>query len=152
MSGSTSGFDGDDFADDDFEANSHFHPGDLLKALVKPPISREQLKAYAEASGDFNEIHLRDEVAEKAGLPSVIAHGMLSMAFMGEFVESHVDGEGRIISLNCRFKAMVFPGDVITVQGTVKSNADDLLTLSLETRNQKSEVTATGSAVVALRG
>ena len=42
-------------------------------------ISRDTLVRYAGASGDFNPIHYNDTVAAEAGLPGVIAHGMLTM-------------------------------------------------------------------------
>lgn len=42
-------------------------------------LTRDALVRYAGASGDFNPIHYNDAVAEAAGLPGVIAHGMLTM-------------------------------------------------------------------------
>ncbi len=54
--------------------------GDELEERTTPPIGRDQLRKYAEASGDPNPIHLSDEAAEAAGLPGVIAHGMLTVA------------------------------------------------------------------------
>ena len=42
-------------------------------------ITRDTLVRYAGASGDFNPIHYNDAVATEAGLPGVIAHGMLTM-------------------------------------------------------------------------
>ena len=42
-------------------------------------LDRDALVRYAGASGDFNPIHYNDAVAEQAGLPGVIAHGMLTM-------------------------------------------------------------------------
>ena len=41
--------------------------------------TKEQIAAYAEASGDRNPIHLDDDFARSVGLPGVIAHGMLQM-------------------------------------------------------------------------
>ena len=116
--------------------------------LVKPAITREQLKTYAEASGDTNEIHLKDDVARAHGLTGVIAHGMLSMAFMGEYIAAWLGSEGRLISFSCRFKAMTFPGDVVTVQGKLKSEAGTRAHITLETVNQKGETTALGTAEV----
>ena len=43
------------------------------------PIARDMLVRYAGASGDFNPIHYRDDVAVAVGLPGVLAHGMLTM-------------------------------------------------------------------------
>ncbi|MBN9182609.1 MAG: MaoC family dehydratase N-terminal domain-containing protein, partial [Microbacterium sp.] len=38
-------------------------------------LTRESLVRYAGASGDFNPIHYRDDVAAQVGLPGVLAHG-----------------------------------------------------------------------------
>ena len=48
-------------------------------ARTRHQITRDSLVRYAGASGDFNPIHYNDTVAAEAGLPGVIAHGMLTM-------------------------------------------------------------------------
>lgn len=48
-------------------------------ARTEHEITRDTLVRYAGASGDFNPIHYNDTVARDAGLPGVIAHGMLTM-------------------------------------------------------------------------
>lgn len=123
--------------------------GDPVPFRAYPSITREQLKAYADASGDFNPIHQDDEVARKVGLPGVIAHGMLTSGMMAERALSFVTEElglreARILKYSTRFRAMTFPGDVISVGGTVKSVDDEKLILDLQSRNQKGEVTTTG--------
>ncbi|QZY53180.1 MaoC/PaaZ C-terminal domain-containing protein [Leucobacter tenebrionis] len=45
--------------------------------------TRDSLVRYAGASGDFNPIHYRDDVAQSVGLPGVLAHGMLTMGAAG---------------------------------------------------------------------
>ena len=57
---------------------------------------------YAGASGDFNPIHYRDDVAAAVGLPGVLAHGMLTM---GAAVQPVVDwaGPARILDYQVRF-------------------------------------------------
>ena len=62
--------------------------GKGLPPLVKPPIMQEQLRYYANASVDHNLIYLDEEAARRVGLNSVIAHGMLSMAFLGQIIPS----------------------------------------------------------------
>jgi acyl dehydratase len=49
-------------------------------------LSRDSLVRYAGASGDFNPIHYRDDVAQSVGLPGVLAHGMLTMGIAGSVV------------------------------------------------------------------
>jgi acyl dehydratase len=39
-------------------------------------ITRDSLVRYAGASGDFNTIHYRDDIAQAVGLPGVLAHGL----------------------------------------------------------------------------
>ena len=48
-------------------------------AHTEHELTRDTLVRYAGASGDFNPIHYNDAVAQHAGLPGVIAHGMLTM-------------------------------------------------------------------------
>ena len=78
-------------------------------------INRQMLKAYAEASGDFNPIHLDEEFAKSVGLPNVIAHGMLTMALAGEAVRRWMaDGysEYSIVDFTTRFtKPVIVPAD-----------------------------------------
>src|SRR5256885_17074057 len=71
--------------------------------------SREQIAAYAEASGDMNPIHLDDDVARSAGLPSVIAHGMLQMGIAATVAGVAAGGPGRLRRLAVRFAGMGVP-------------------------------------------
>ena len=54
--------------------------GDIV-AEQSFPLTRDSLVRYAGASGDFNAIHYRDDIAHAVGLPGVLAHGMLTMGF-----------------------------------------------------------------------
>ncbi len=123
--------------------------GQEIPAVQLPPITREQLREYADASGDFNPIHLDEEVARKNGLPGIIAHGMLIAGFIAERGRQAVSGEGGdwIFSrLHNRFRAMTFLGDTLSIGGTVKSVSEDSITLDLQARNQRGEVVTTGAA------
>ena len=92
--------------------------GDELESRTLPPITRSQLAKYAEASGDHNPIHTTDEAAEEAGLPGVIAHGMLTAAMMGLLFSPYLE-HGYVKELRARFSGMVYPGDELTVGGHV---------------------------------
>ena len=115
------------------------------------PISREQLKAYADASGDFNPIHLDDSTARAAGLPGIIAHGMLTAAFLSErglsFMRQQFPKQKwQIRQFQTRFRSMTFLGDVISVGGSVREVTESSVILDLQAKNQKGEVTTTGAA------
>ncbi len=131
--------------------------GDGLSPLVKPPITQEQLRRYAEASGDFNPIHLDEAAARRVGLDSVIAHGMLSMAFLGQFVQQQIAAtpSSQLVSLQVRFASMVRLGDTISCYGIVKERIQDAAgheTVQIEcwAQNQKGTKVTSGDAVVSL--
>lgn len=102
-------------------------------------VTREQISAYAEASGDRNPIHLDDAAARAAGLPGVIAHGMLGMAHLANFVVAYAGDPRRLRRLRCRFSGMVLPGDTITFTGQVSGEEAGLIRLELSAENQRGE-------------
>ena len=57
-------------------------------------VTRDSLVRYAGASGDFNPIHYRDDVAASVGLPGVLAHGMLTMGTAVQPVVEWLEGAG----------------------------------------------------------
>jgi acyl dehydratase len=66
-------------------------------------LTRDSLVRYAGASGDFNPIHYRDDVATSVGLPGVLAHGMLTMGLAAQPVIDWVGDPGRVIDYQVRF-------------------------------------------------
>ena len=66
-------------------------------------LTREALVRYAGASGDFNPIHYRDDVAASVGLPGVLAHGMLTMGLAVETIVPWLGDAGRIVEYGVRF-------------------------------------------------
>lgn len=118
-------------------------------------VTQDQLRAYADASGDTNPIHLDEAVARKVGLPGVIAHGMFTAGLLAEraarFVAETPDLNGgrgwTAKKFNARFKSMTFLGDVISIGGTVKESTPTELTLDLKARKQDGTVTTTGYVI-----
>src|SRR6195256_6752065 len=121
----------------DFE---HVSPGQTLPSLTKQ-VTVEQIRRYAEASGDRNPIHLDESFARSAGLPGVIAHGMLTMAFANQMVTDWLGDRSLLKSLHGRFAGMVQPGDDVTVSGTVASKdaATRRVAVNLVVTNQRGE-------------
>jgi acyl dehydratase len=85
-------------------------------------ITRELLREYAKASGDTNPIHTSDEIAEKAGLKGIIAHGLFSFGFITKLFEDFLEyGKfGNLIETDVDMRAMVRPGDLLITKATVK--------------------------------
>ncbi|MBT1632631.1 MaoC/PaaZ C-terminal domain-containing protein [Curtobacterium flaccumfaciens] len=66
-------------------------------------ITRDSLVRYAGASGDFNPIHYRDDVAASVGLPGVLAHGMLTMGIAVQPVAEWLGDSGWVAGYGVRF-------------------------------------------------
>lgn len=119
--------------------------------VAYPAITQELLSAYAQASGDPNPIHLDPAAAQAHGLPGVIAHGMLTAAWIADraqaWVAEHSGARPRWVRAQARFKSMTLLGDVISVGGTAVREGEGWK-LELSARNQKGEVTTTGVCVL----
>ena len=127
--------------------------GTELLPLVKGPITREDLKRYAAASGDPNPMHTDEEFARNAGYPGVFAHGMLSMGYLGEFLVQ-AGGVGSIRRFRARFAKLTWPGDVVTCRGRVTAVRDEgaarLVDCDIWIENQEGERKLVGAALLAL--
>jgi acyl dehydratase len=110
------------------------------------------LRAYAAASGDNNPIHLDDGSAKAAGLPGVIAHGMLVAAYIAErAVRFSADNPGltgmNLSEFQFRFRAKTLLGDTVTVGGSIREASPVRITVDMHARNQRGEITTTAIAV-----
>jgi 3-hydroxybutyryl-CoA dehydratase len=125
-----------------------------LNPVVKH-ITQEKINLYAEASGDFNPIHVDESFAAKTPLGGTIAHGMLGLAYVSEMMASAFGrswlSEGK---LRARFKEPARPGDTLTVSGKIDciEQKDDVsyANCSFECHNQKGETIVTGETIVKL--
>ena len=86
-------------------------------------LTRDSLVRYAGASGDFNPIHYRDDIAKAVGLDGVLAHGMLTMGAAVQVAVDWVGDPGRILDYGVRFTKPVFvdatDGAVLKVSGKI---------------------------------
>ena len=89
-------------------------------------IDRDALVHYAGASGDFNPIHYRDDVATSVGLPGVIAHGMLTMGLAVQPVVARF-GADRVLEYGVRFTRPVPVPSEGTVRLEVEATVGQLL-------------------------
>src|SRR5665648_48506 len=105
-----------------------------------------QIRQYAEASGDFNPIHLDDNYARQVGLGGMIAHGMLTMAQMAAMLSEWIRKEGRIIKLDVRFVQVVRQGDKITFGGSIRARSENIIVCDIEATNDKEEIVLGGVA------
>jgi 3-hydroxybutyryl-CoA dehydratase len=126
--------------------------GAALPELVRQ-VTQADISRYAEASGDYNPIHIDPAFAATTPLKGTIAHGMLVLAYISEMLarvfDDAWDESGQ---LALKFRSPARPGDTLSVGGTVESVQDDsdivLATCSLWCRNQSDEVVVSGEARV----
>ncbi|WP_413355154.1 MaoC/PaaZ C-terminal domain-containing protein [Microbacterium sp. 1P06AB] len=116
-------------------------------------LTRASLVRYAGASGDFNPIHYNDAVAERVGLPGVLAHGMLTMGLAVETIVEWLGDSGRILEYGVRFTRPVVvdteTGADVTVVAKVGAVDDDAVRIDLTVSHDGT--TVLGKAQVRVR-
>lgn len=118
-------------------------------------LSRDTLVRYAGASGDFNSIHYRDDVAVSVGLPGVLAHGMLTMGLAIQPVVEWIGDSAKVLEYGVRFTRPVLvdaeAGATVTVVAKVGTVDDETARIDLTVTVDGSTVLGKAQAVVALR-
>ncbi|EIV91564.1 MaoC/PaaZ C-terminal domain-containing protein [Frankia sp. QA3] len=121
-----------------------------LDERTRGPVTRVQIARYAGAVGDFNPVHVDDEFARASGLPSVIAHGPLTVTLALDAVVEQL-GPQALRSAKARLSAPVFPGDELTVVPTAdgvevrKADGTVAATVRLETGRPGTAAEAAGT-------
>lgn len=92
--------------------------GDRFEFTTEP-VTTERLVRYAGAVDDYARIHYDLPAAIEAGLGGVIAHGMLTMAFMGRAVTDWAGPRTFVKRIQGKFVGIVRVGDAVHVVGTV---------------------------------
>jgi len=87
-------------------------------------VTREDVKAYADAGGDQNPLHQDDAFARSAGFPGVIAHGMFTMGHMAAAIVAWAGEADAVLAISAQFRAPVFIGETIVAGGCVRSIED----------------------------
>ena len=131
--------------------------GDSITEVIKE-ITSEQILLYAEASGDFNPIHINTKFAEDSQFGRNIAHGMMIAASISESMSItfgpswHDSGKVKI-----RFRSPAYPGDTVTASGQIKKILPLLdegteIRCSVSVTNQAGEAIISGTSSVIITG
>jgi acyl dehydratase len=95
-------------------------------------VTGQDVAAYADASGDQNPLHQRDEVAHAAGFDGVIAHGMFTMGHMAACVVAWAGDPAAVTAISAQFRAPVSMGQELVAGGRVRSVDENSRTASLD--------------------
>lgn len=126
--------------------------GHELAVIRKQALTRKSLALFAGASGDHNGVHIDIDIARAAGLPDVIGHGMLTMAYLAQVLTAWAPPSA-IRCYSVRFMAPTRIGDVLTCTGKVVAKCENgpgkAVRVELQAVDQFGEVKAQGDAEVA---
>jgi acyl dehydratase len=96
-------------------------------------VTREDVKAYADAGGDQNPLHQDAAFARAAGFEDVIAHGMFTMGHMAACVVAWAGDTDAVSKLSAQFRATVSMGDEIVAGGRVRAVDPESRTATVDT-------------------
>lgn len=122
-----------------------------IRASRTKTITDSDIRAFAEASGDTNPVHLDDAYAATTQFGRRIAHGMLTASLISAILGNDLPGPGTIyLGQEVKFKAPVFLDDTITATIELIKYREDrrIATFRTTCENQDGTLVLDGEAVV----
>jgi acyl dehydratase len=138
--------------DDAFDA---IRPGEELRG-ARFAVTRETIRAFCEASLDYNPLHLDDEYMKGSfggtQFGGIIMHGMTNFGLISRMLTDWLYERGGMHRrLETRWRAPVRPGDTIEPRARIThkkaTHRSRWIVLEVEVRNQREELIATGEAM-----
>lgn len=114
-------------------------------------ISLEKLEDFIRISGDNNPLHAKKSYALEKGMKDRVLHGLLTSSLYSTLVGVYLPGEKCLLqSIDIKFKKPVFPGEKLTVKGTVKEKKElfKILIIKAEIKNEVGEKISTAKIQV----
>lgn len=128
-----------------------FHTGQQIAPLEVTPSARDLIQ-YSVSSGDYYEAHYDADYARAHGLPGVLVHGLLKMAYLGRAVTAWLGPDAFIRSLKADYRGLDLVGHPFRVEGEVTDvrtkGSSILLDIDLRGISESGAVSTPGSAVV----
>lgn len=114
-------------------------------------LSKDQVRAYARASGQWAPRFTEDEGARREGLPGMITPGNMSLGLLATMIEGWA-GAGTLRRLGSTFRGLVLPDRTIRLCGAVtqKDETSRAVELDVWIENDEGERTVIGTATVVL--
>ena len=114
-------------------------------------LSKDQVRAYARAAGQWSPRFTDDEGARREGLPGMITPGNMSMGLLATMIEGWA-GAGTLRRLGTTFRGLVLPDRTIRLCGAVtqRDEASRAVELDVWIENDEGERTVIGTATVVL--
>jgi acyl dehydratase len=114
-------------------------------------LSKDQVRTYARAAGQWAPRFTDDEGARREGLPGMITPGNMSFGLLTTLIEAWA-GMGRLRRLGVTFRGLVLPDRKIRLCGSVteKRTAGRTVELDVWLESDEGERWVIGTATVAL--
>lgn len=113
-------------------------------------IREKDVFEFADASGDFNPLHIDEEYAARSVFGQRVAHGILTAGLISTVLGGDIPGVGTIfVQLEIQFKKPVYIGDTVTATARVVEIINPKrVRLMVACVNQQGEDVAVGNAIV----
>ena len=108
--------------------------GDELPSLPIP-LTRTLIVATAIASRDYQDVHHDPGLANDRGSPDIFMNILTSNGFVGRYVTDWAGPDALLKSVKIRLGAPNYPGDTMTMTGTVTAKADGIVEVTLKGSN-----------------
>lgn len=93
-----------------------------MTAEIERTVTAEQIAQFAEASTDYNPVHMDEAYARTTAFRGRIAHGLLPASFVSAVVGTQLPGAGALyLEQTLSFARPTRIGDVVTARVRVKS-------------------------------
>ena len=122
--------------------------GDVYE--FKHQFSKEQVKDFAQLTGDENPLHVDEAFGSKSKFGRNIVHGIFAGSLFSRLIGMHCPGRDSLyLRQSLDFKGPIFCDDIVTVRGTVTNKTDSIRIIELKTEILKDgKVVITGLAKI----
>jgi 3-hydroxybutyryl-CoA dehydratase len=123
------------------------------RATCRRAFTDDDVRRFAELSGDFNELHVDAAAARASRFGGRVVHGILTASLISRLIGMELPGRGAIyLGQSLRFTAPVRIGDELeaVVEVTAVDEAKRRLTLSTTVNGPDRKPVLTGEALVLL--
>ncbi|MET9695548.1 MaoC family dehydratase [Streptomyces sp. NPDC006529] len=104
--------------------------GDRLPPL-EIPVTRTLIVAGAIASRDYQDVHHDASLAREKGSPDIFMNILTTNGLVGRYITDHL-GPGAVLrKVAIRLGAPNYPGDTMTLTGTVTAVAEDTVEIKV---------------------
>lgn len=108
--------------------------GDELQTLVVP-LTRTLIVATAIASRDYQDVHHDPGLAKERGSPDIFMNILSTNGFVGRFITDWAGRDAVLKSVKIRLGAPNYPGDTMTMTGSVTKKDDGVVEVAVRGAN-----------------